>query len=267
MTLTNPQSKDYLWLNLIEIPYFRGLMRAVEASFYPQFTLPGPILDIGCGDGHFATVALEKPVDVGIDPCWGPLLEAKKRQGYRMLVRGDAGRLPFPDAYFGSAFSNSVLEHIPQIEPVLSETARVLKPGAPFIFCGPNHRFLNNLSLSNFLDRLGLVPLGDIYRNYFNRISRHYHDPEPEVWQQRLEQSGFEIERWWYYYSPEELHITEWGHYFGLPALVSKILTGRWVIAPTRWNLALTYRYVSRCYQPAEECEQGVCTFFIARRQ
>jgi hypothetical protein len=121
--------------------------------------------------------------------------------------------------------------------------------------------------LGIFLDRVGLRPLGNAYRSFFNRISRHYHDPKPEVWQQRLEQAGFEVKRWWYYYPPEALHVTEWGHYFGLPALVSKKLTGRWVIAPTRWNLALTDRYVRQRYQPALECEQGVCTFFIARRQ
>jgi hypothetical protein len=30
------EEKDYLWLNLRELPYFRGLMRAVEASYYAQ---------------------------------------------------------------------------------------------------------------------------------------------------------------------------------------------------------------------------------------
>jgi ubiquinone/menaquinone biosynthesis C-methylase UbiE len=263
----NPPSKDYLWLHLIELPYFRGLMRAVEASFYPQIDLPEPVLDVGCGDGHFVTVAFDKPIDVGIDPWWGPLREAQSRKGYRLLLQGGGGQMPFPDGYFGSAFSNSVLEHIPHVENVLAEVARVLKPGAPFVFCGPNHRFLASLSISNFLDRLGLRPLGNAYRGFFNRISRHYHDPQPEIWQSRLEKNGFEVERWWYYYSPEALHVTEWGHYLGLPALVSKKLTGRWVIAPTRWNLALTDRFVRRHYQPAQEDEQGVCTFIIARRR
>lgn len=267
-----PNSKDYLWLHITALPYFRGLMRAVEASFYPQIDLPGPILDVGCGDGHFVTVALDEPVDVGMDPWWGPLQEASRRNknaaqpGYRLLVQGDGGRMPFPNNYFGSAFSNSVLEHIPHVEVVLAEVQRVLKPGAPFVFCGPNHRFLSSLSVSNFLDKIALRPLGDRYRAFFNRISRHYHDPEPEVWQERLEKAGFKVERWWYYYSPDALHVTEWGHYFGLPSLVSKMLTGRWLIAPTRWNLALTERYVRRHYQPAQPSQDGVCTFFIARK-
>jgi hypothetical protein len=60
--------KDYLWLNLRELPYFRGLMRAVEASFYARLDLPGPVLDVGSGDGQFVTVAFDQLIDVGIDP-------------------------------------------------------------------------------------------------------------------------------------------------------------------------------------------------------
>ena len=257
--------KDYLWLNLRELPYFRALMRAVEASFYAELELPGPVLDVGSGDGQFVTVAFDKPIDVGLDPWAAPMREARKRGGYRLLTLADGARMPFPDGYFGSAFSNSVLEHIPQVERVLAEVARVLKPGAPFAFCGPNQRFLENLSISNFFDRIHLRFLGDAYRSFFNRISRHVNSDPPEVWQRRLENAGFTLERYWHYYSPPALHVTEWGHYFGLPSLVCHALTGRWIIAPRRWNLAVTEAFARRYYEPAA-CPDGVCTFYIARR-
>ena len=263
---TGQPTKDYLWLHLIELPYFRGLMRAVEASFYRQLDLPAPILDVGCGDGHFATTAFEAPIDVGLDPGGAPLREAARRGGYRLLVQADGGKMPFPEASFSSAFSNSVLEHIPHLEAVLAEVHRVLKPGAPFVFCGPNHTFLANLSIGRTLDRLGFTRLGDAYRGFFNRISRHYHSDSPEVWLARLQQAGFAVERWWHYYPPEALHVTEWGHYFGLPSLVSKALTGRWILAPTRWNLALTEAFTRRYYQEAAPCEKGVCTFYVTRK-
>lgn len=261
-----PDEKDYLWLNLRELPYFRGLMRAVEASFYSRFDLPGPVLDVGSGDGQFVTVAFDRPVEVGLDPWTAPMREASRRQGYQSLVLGDGSHMPFPDGYFGSALSNSVLEHIPPVENVLKEIGRVLRPGAPFAFCGPNHRFLSGLSVSNALDRIGLRPLGDAYRSFFNRIARHVHCDPPEVWQERLEAAGFELERYWHYYSPQALHVTEWGHYLGLPSLVAHLLTGRWIIAPTRWNLAPTYWLAQRAYDP-QECPDGVCTFYIARRK
>ena len=258
--------KDYLWLHLRALPYFRSLMRAEEASFYSRFELPEPVLDVGSGDGHFATVAFDQPLDVGVDPWWEPTQEAAKLGGYKSLVQADAGVMPFPDAHFGSALSNSVLEHIPHVQEVLNETARVLQPGAPFVFCGPNQRFLSALSVGNFLDQVGLHALGDSYRAFFNRISRHYNDDTPQVWQERLEKAGFEVLDWWYYYAPQALQVTEWGHYFGLPSLIWKKLTGRWILVPTRWNLVLTYRYTKAYFDPAEQPD-GVCTFFIARRK
>jgi SAM-dependent methyltransferase len=258
-------AKDYLWLHLRDLPYFRGLMRAVEASFYAELDLPGPILDVGSGDGHFVTIALDRPVDVGIDPWYPPTREAVRHGGYRLLALADGAQMPFVDGYFGSAISNSVLEHIPHLDSVLVETARVLKAGAPFVFCGPNQRFLAGLSISNFLDRIGLHGLADSYRAFFNRIARHYNSDSPEDWQKRLEKAGFSLERWWYYYPPDALHVTEWGHYFGLPALVSKRLTGRWILAPTHWNLWLTEQYTRRHYLPRSH-KDGVCTFYIARR-
>ena len=42
---------DLLWQHLKTLPAFRALLRAVEARFYQQLDFPGPVLDIGCGDG------------------------------------------------------------------------------------------------------------------------------------------------------------------------------------------------------------------------
>ena len=125
-------AKDYFWLNLRELPYFRAMLRAVEAQFYQDFALPHPILDVGCGDGHFASITFDARLDVGIDPWGAPLKEAQRRGGYHTLMQADGACLPFPDGYFACAVSNSVLEHIPHVAAVLAETRRVLQPGAPF---------------------------------------------------------------------------------------------------------------------------------------
>jgi SAM-dependent methyltransferase len=263
-----PSSKDYLWLNLKDLPYFRSLLRAVEARYYERLDLPHPILDVGCGDGHFATVAFETKLDVGIDPWGDPIREAYKRGGYLLLSQADGGRMPFPDASFGSAISNSVLEHIPHVDAVLRETSRVLKPGATFVFCVPNHQFLSSLAIGRGLDKMGLHSLGDAYRAFFNRIARHVYCDPPEVWQTRLEAAGFRLERWWHYYSPAAMQVSEWGHYLGVPSLVIRKLTGRWILFPSKKNpaLALTYNMIKPYYDQTPECDDGVCTFFLARK-
>jgi ubiquinone/menaquinone biosynthesis C-methylase UbiE len=257
--------KDFLFLHLRDLPYFRAMLRAAEAQFYQQIELPPPTLDVGCGDGHFASVVFERPIAVGIDPWGGPIHEAAGRGGYCSLVQGDGGNMPFPDGHFASAISNSVLEHIPHVERVLCQTARVLQPGAPFIFCVPNPRYLSELSIAGLLRRVGLRGLGMAYTEWFRQMSRVEHAVDPDVWQGWLEKAGFRLERWWHYFSPAAMRTLEWGHYLGAPTLLPHAILRRWIIAPTRWNLALTERLV-RQYAQAVEDPQGVFTFYVARK-
>jgi SAM-dependent methyltransferase len=257
---------DYLTPHLRDLPYFRALLRAVEARFYEDISLPGPVLDLGCGDGHFASLAFQEPLEMGLDPWWGPIQEAGTRSSYQDLVCAEGDHMPYPSDYFSSAVSNSVLEHIPDLGPVIKETARVLKPGAPFIFCVPNHRFLSTLSISNGLDKIKLRGLADLYRGFFNRISRHYNCDSYETWKERLEKFGFMIEDSWDYFPPAALHVLEWGHYFGVPSWVAKLIFGRWILAPTRWNLFLADRLVRPHYESDPRSQDGVYSFYIARR-
>ena len=250
--------KDFLFLHLRDLPYFRALLRSVESTFYQDLPLPAPVYDVGCGDGHFASLTFEQKIDVGLDPWHNPIHEAKGFGAYRGLVEADGAKSPFPDDYFASAISNSVLEHIPHIEAVLAETARVLKPGAPFYFCVPNPRYLSELSISRVL--------GKGYTEWFRIISRTQHADDPDVWIALLENAGFTPIRWWHYFSPSALRVLEWGHYFGVPSVVARVLTGRWIVSRARWNLWLTERFVRKYASPAP-LENGAYTFYIARKK
>jgi SAM-dependent methyltransferase len=265
--LNNSQApKDYLWPQLGDLPYFRAMLRAVEAAFYQGLELPGPILDLGCGDGQFASIAFEHPLEVGLDPWAGPIHEARQYGIYKLLVQGNGADMPFPDAFFGSAISNSVLEHIPNLELVLDETSRVLKPGARFIFCCPNHNFLPSLSIARGLDRMGFHGPAERYRAFFNRIARHHHCDSPDTWKSRLEQAGFDLDQHWSYFPPEAIRVFEWGHYLGLPSLIVRRLTGRWNLVRARWNFRLIEPIVRKYYTLAPT-EKGTMTFFLARKK
>src|SRR5262249_50964274 len=174
-----PKSKDFLFLHLRDLPYFRALLRAIESSYYQELPLPPPVYDVGCGDGHFASVTFDRQIDVGLDRTLSSLREAKMHGAYRCVVEADGASSPFPADHFASAFSNSALEHVPHIDAVLAETARVLKHGAPFYFCVPNPRYLSELSISRVLGRR--------YTAWFKRMSRVHHADDPGVWQTRLE--------------------------------------------------------------------------------
>lgn len=260
---TKEPTKDFLWLHLRDLPYFRAMLRAVEAAFYQDIELPGPTLDLGCGDGHFASLAFDQPLEVGLDPWTGPIREARQYNIYQGLVQANGAQMPFPERYFGSAVSNSVLEHIPDIDAVLKETSRVMKPGAVFAFCCPNHNFLPSLSIGRMLDKVGFQSLAVRYRQFFNRVARHQHCDAPEVWRARLEKAGFHLEKHWNYFPPEAIRVFEWGHFLGLPSLIWRKIAGRWNLSKARWNFALIEPILRKHYT-LEPDERGTMTFFIA---
>lgn len=261
------RSEEILWRHLRDLPYFRAMLRAVEDSFYQGLPLPGPVLDLGSGDGHFASVAFDHPLDVGLDPWWEPMLESRREheQTYKQLVCANGAEIPFTAGYFHSAVSTSVLEHIPNIQEVLDEVGRVVAPGGYFIFCVPNQRFPELLLGTQVLRKLGLKRAAENYSRFFNRIARHQHCDSVETWTERLTHSGFEVIRHWDYFPSESLHRLEIGHVLSLPALVSKKLTGRWVLAKNKVNLWFTYLITRPAFR-SPISEEGVCTFYITRR-
>lgn len=258
-------SVDTFERQLLELPAFRALLRAVEARFYSDLPLSRPVLDLGCGDGHFATAAFPGGLEVGLDPWWGPLQEAREHDHYGLLTHAVGAQLPFADASFGTVVSNSVLEHIPAVDPVLGEVARVLRPGGWFHFCVPGPNFRRFLSVARFLEGLGLQRHAERYRRLFDRISRHHTYDSSQGWQARLERVGLHVERWWSYFSMGALTALEWGHPLGLPSLVAKRLTGRWLLVPRRWNLVLTTALLRRYYREALP-EEGAYLFFVVRK-
>ena len=57
-------------------------------------------------------------------------------RSYRVVAVGE--RLPFRDAQFDGVFSINVLEHVTDLEAVLSESARVLEDGGLWLAITPN---------------------------------------------------------------------------------------------------------------------------------
>jgi SAM-dependent methyltransferase len=91
---------------------------------------PRHILDVGCGTGQLAARlarALAGSRVVGCDFSRGMLAQARAR-GAAAWVRGDAQRLPFPDATFGALVSTEAFHWFPDPEAALAEFHRVLAP-------------------------------------------------------------------------------------------------------------------------------------------
>lgn len=102
----------------------------------------GVILDIGTGPGHVPILVCERIPETsvtGIDLADNMLRHAERhrvasacadRIEYR---KADAKNLPFANASFDTVYSNTILHHIPDPKPFLSEARRVLKPGGALL--------------------------------------------------------------------------------------------------------------------------------------
>jgi len=133
------------------------------------------------------------------------------------------------------------------------------------LFSVPNPGYLEHLAVAAFLERVGFSKPGGMYREWFRRMSRVHHAQPVETWKGWLQEAGFGLEKHWDYFSPAAMRMLELGHYFGAPTLLPHKLSGRWILVPTVWNLALTYRLV-KPYAQAIPHPEGTFTFYVARK-
>jgi SAM-dependent methyltransferase len=258
--------RDYLADHLRDVPAFRALLRGVECRLFEAAgRLEQPILDLGCGDGHFASMAFDEPLFTGIDPDEAMVREAKRRGVYRWPIVADATRMPYGDETFPTVIANCVVEHIPDIEAVMAETARVLQPGGRFIFGVPSHKFAEFLLGSTIFRKVGLNRLAEAYGNWFNRHSAHFTTDCPERWLERLHRHGFEVEHWEYYISPAGHRAFDLAHYLGVPRLLSRKLTGKWLAVPNPLANRLFAAWLRPYYEEGPP-PVGAYIFFHARK-
>ena len=168
--------------------------RAIELDRLLDRELPSGFgVDVGCGDGRMVQVLRAHGVDwrlVGVDPDPVEAGLAGQSRQYERVHACSAEHIPEPDASFDFAFSNSVLEHIPDLRPVLRETARVLRPGGALVATVPSARLHDCLAGPGVL-----APALGRDREYLDRLDQrtaHVNLWSEERWRDELEAAGFE---------------------------------------------------------------------------
>lgn len=227
---------DYFTRHLESMAPHRAILRAVECKLMGAVPLDPPVLDIGCGDGHFASIAYSTPLDVGIDVRESEVREAnaRGRSVYRTVAIASATALPFADDAFATVVSNCAIEHIPDNDAVLAEIGRVLRPGGSFATTLPSIHFAEYLLGSTWLRRARLNRLSDGYGRFFNRISKHHHVYDDSEWRRRFAAVGLIVVDQQYYFSARAHRAFEVSHYLGVPNLISRKLSGKWVVHPVQ---------------------------------
>ena len=171
------------------------MWRAWELAAYRHFKLVEPVLDLACGDGSFFRMTWPDIQDVvGIDLDMGAAERAQFSGVYRRVENVSANELPFENNSFASVFSNCALEHMDDIEAVLREAYRVLRPNGSFLLSVVTDHFLDWTPLPFLTNVLGVPERWETVReNYLNY--HHLRNPFPvEEWVRLFENAAFEIE-------------------------------------------------------------------------
>lgn len=156
----------------------------------------GRALDLGCGDGSFASVLF--PAAPGL--AWTGVeqdevdAELARRSGQYEEVHLTRGEdMPFGEESFDVVFSNCVLEHIEGLDAVLDHVGRILKPGGTFLFTVPSEDFYEAIAIPRFLRALGMVRGRERYLDHLDRRLEMVNVFDMSEWRARLAQRGLEV--------------------------------------------------------------------------
>jgi SAM-dependent methyltransferase len=251
------------------VPLPLAFERLVEAEIYMGgLSFQRPILDIGCGDGLFARMLFAENIDTGIDPQEVEIAHARAQGVYDELIQCYGNAVPKPDDYYRTVFSNSVLEHISDLMPVLKEAHRVLASGGRFYFTVPSADFERYTVINLTLEGLGLKGLSNRFRSFFNHFWVHYHAYPLERWMALAQEAGFEVVDG-YTYNPKRLCLANTILTpLSLPAKILKDTTNRWVFFPPlrRVFARLVAGPVKAFLRGGEKAEKGGLVFLSLQK-
>jgi len=144
----------------------------------------GPILDLGCGVGHFGrTWAARGRHDldlVGMDLQVELLEDA--RHGYVGLVEGDVHRLPVKDGVFGAVVVANTLHHVSDPGRALLEIQRVLRPGGIVVAYDPRELRV-------------IEAIKKVVRRKNNAFTEYHRAFRPDEYRDMFTGAGLQLER------------------------------------------------------------------------
>lgn len=153
-------------------------------------------LDLGCGDGTLSTILLPRSHDLvwtGLDIDPYDASAARSSGIYQQVHVASAGNIPEPDRAFDVVFSNSALEHMNDLDAVLSDVRRVLKIEGRFVFTVPTPTFHEHLLWPRILRALGMTRVADHYVRHLDSRIVHLNYLSKEEWSERLERHNLHI--------------------------------------------------------------------------
>ena len=128
--------------------YFTSILESKFDFDYPKECL----IDIGCGGGYLSEEFAKIGINVtGVDPSKESIKVAEKHAIENNLkinyVHGYGENLPFESNSFSMATCCDVLEHVKDLNAVISEISRLLAPGGILFFDTINRTIISKIIL------------------------------------------------------------------------------------------------------------------------
>ncbi len=263
---------DYLTPLLTYAPAGWALVRANEIRALERIKVfQAPVLDVGCGDGLVASVMLQKKnkFEVGIDIFDREVKKAQKLGIYKHCLVASIYSLPFPNSSFATVFSNSVIEHIRDLDRALDEINRVLTPDGRMVITVPSVYLARYLLGTAVLSFLKLDFLAKIYGNFFNKLFKHYNVYDHDQWAKILQVHDLRLVDHFYYHTPSIVKVHEILSLLAFPIHILKPLVGYWVVFPKirRWLIVPWVRQLLwRFYIDDCQKDQGGSLLLVAQK-
>jgi SAM-dependent methyltransferase len=135
--------------------------------------MTGRMMDFGCGSKPYKSLFSVNEY-VGVDYQG----QGHSHKNEQIDVFYDGKTLPFPDNYFDSVFSTEVFEHVFNLEEMMKEIKRVMKPGARILvtcpFAIPEHEQPNDYARYSSFGLKHLFEKNDFKVIEYEKIGNHF---------------------------------------------------------------------------------------------
>jgi SAM-dependent methyltransferase len=127
---------------------------------------PGIALDAACGTGRYARYLSARGHRViGVDSSPDMLARARARVPQAEFQHGDLHHLPLPDDHVDIVVCALALTHLPDLQPVIAEFARVLRPGGHLVISDVHQELVSLGSVPRMRSATGAPALLPAYRH------------------------------------------------------------------------------------------------------
>ncbi|HWZ92836.1 MAG TPA: methyltransferase domain-containing protein [Polyangiaceae bacterium] len=248
-------------------PTALAIKECARLSVVRRYACPGPVLDVGCGDGLFAHMAFDDAEVWGIDINAAEGRWAAASQAYSQVILGDVTRATLPESFFATCVANCSLEHVPRIDLALRTIYNSLLPGGLAYLFVPNAEWASHLTSARVLTELGAPALGRHIQESIDRLFRHHHLYDQQGWGRVVAEAGFEVVAVEPVLSTATTVAFEAFLLPSLAGLLNKRLTTRWTNFPNlrrafAWPVYQAVKAIMDRADPAPSAE----FFVVARR-